>query len=193
MGRTAKKAISKAIPKPTFKRLGDVKTEAKIDSVGYTLSAHDDIALTIDLYKAFSYPEKEAFLNSSDGMVFARKIRFSKLAKGLTQKSLRTLDILAGTENAGYWGAEGKNEGAVAEPVVEDASLYLDKQLQPNNVENSIRASVMDDQAIWTKSSDLMQQFHASAESIDRALEDSLADGRVAKVLYLNEWVYAIS
>jgi hypothetical protein len=156
---------------------------------GFELDTSTDILLTFEIYKSFSYDEKEKFLKSQDGEVFFRKIRFSPMFKSLPASTARLVDILAGTAQTGYFSREGKLGGSPAEEI--ESAVFPDKRLMSNVVESAIQASINDPPEYWIKSSDLTRMFKASPESIDAALKDSLDDGRIAKGTYANEAIYA--
>lgn len=157
----------------------------------YQLSQNDDVNLTIELYKSFSYTDKQKFINSQDGQVFFRKIRYSTLYKGIPSGAARLVDILARTDQGGYYTREGELQGALADP--EDYSFFDDKQLNGQHVESCIMANVTEPQEGWVSRSTLMRRFKASAESIEGALQDGLEVGRIAKVVGSDECYYAMA
>lgn len=155
----------------------------------YKLSPTDDLVLTMEIYKSFSYEDKQKFIASQDGEIFFRKIRYSPLFKGLPSTTARLVDILAGTAQGGYYAREGELEGAPAE----DISLFDDKRLNQQHVESCIMASVTEPHEGWISRTDLMKKFKSSGESIEAALTDALQDGRIAKIVSGGECYYAMA
>lgn len=152
----------------------------------FNLDTQADILLMTEIFKSLSRDEKDRFLNSQDGQVFFRKIRFSPLYKGLPSTTARLVDMLAGTANEGYYDSEDKLSETSEAP-----SGFQDKRIASNLVENSIQASINDPIEYWVRGSDLMRVFKASAASIEASLHEALEDGRISKGFYNNEIVYA--
>jgi hypothetical protein len=154
----------------------------------FELDTTADLLLTMEIYKSMPDEDKDKFIKSIDGQIFFKKIRFSSFYKALPSTTARLIDMLAGTENTGYYGREGKLDGAPADP---EPQIFGDKRLSPNQVESMIQASVSDPQDYWIKASELARVFKASTESIDAALKDGQDDGRIVKGMLGNEIVYA--
>ena len=153
----------------------------------------DDINLTMAIYKSFSYDEKQKFIDSQDGQVFFRKIRYSPLFKSLPSTSARTVDMLAGTYQGHAYSKDGQLDGCVAEPMPENPSFFEDKRLINNEVESRIMASVTEPHEGWIARTNLMREFKCSAESIEAALKDGIEAGRIAKVVGGGEAHYAMA
>lgn len=190
---TKKDLVEKAVkpvknPKFVAKREGSTMINEN------TLSQHDDILLTYAIYKSFSYEDKQKFIDSQDGQVFFRKIRYSPVFKSLPSTSARMVDMLAGTYRGGYYAREGELEGAPADPIPQEPiSLFNDKPLNSQHVESQIMASVTEPEQGWITRSSLMRQFKCSAESIEAALKDGIEAGRIAKVVGGGEAHYAMA
>lgn len=165
------------------------------NTIDHLLDAHTDINLTIELYKGFSYDEKQKFIKSNDGMVFFRKIRYSPLFKGLPAQTARLVDILGGTYNGGTHSREGQlaEEFPTAQHKEEPPAIFEHKSLNPSHVENCITVSSTEPADIWLPRMALMKHFKASGASIDKALDGAVTTGRVAALDGGNDRYYAMS
>jgi hypothetical protein len=189
---TKKGLVEKAVKPVKNPKFVAIK-EGTVLQTANNLPQIDDINLTMEIYKSFSYEDKQKFIDSQDGQVFFRKIRYSPLFKSLPSTTGRLVDMLAGTYQGGYYAREGELEGAPADPVPQEPlSLFNDKPLNSQHVESQIMASVTEPEQGWITRTSLMRQFKCSAESIEAALKDAIEAGRIAKVVGGGEAHYAM-
>ena len=158
----------------------------------FVLDTNLDIEITSALYANMPYKEREFFAKSADGQIFFRKIKYSPLFKSLPPTTARLVDMLSGTYDAGTYAREGQIDGAQPDPIQkENPAVYQDKDIFNNVAESMVQASVSEPVDGWTKTTDLMRHFKASPKSIEKALENAVLDGRIAKNVYNNQAVYA--